>query len=141
MKVIGIGNRWRGDDGAGLEAAGRLGGVELEGEPIRIVDALGDADEVVIVDAVSSDAAPGAVHVFDAGSEPLPVELFGSPSTHALGLAEAIEIARSLGRLPTRLRVYGIEGAQFGHGRGLSPEVEAAVDRVLREVKACTRSI
>ena len=60
--------------------------------------------------------------------------LFGSSSTHALGLAEAIEIARSLGRLPTRVRVVGIEGARFDFGRGLSPEVEDAVEE-------CTRSI
>jgi hydrogenase maturation protease len=145
VKVIGIGNEWRGDDGAGLAAAERAGGLALAGEPIALVEALGAAggDEVVIVDAVSSGARPGTVHVFDAGLEPLPAELFGSPSTHALGLAEAIEIARSLGRLPARVRVYGIEGAQFDYGRGLSPEVDAAVGRVLaeiEEVEACTRS-
>jgi hydrogenase maturation protease len=134
MKVIGIGNDWRGDDGAGLEVARRVGGRQLGGEPIGLVEALDAADEVTIVDAVSSGAPPGTVHVFEAGAEPLPVELFGSRSTHALGLAEAIEIARSLGRLPSRVRVLGIEGASFDHGQGLSPEVEEAVEE-------CTKSI
>ena len=134
MTVIGIGNEWRGDDGAGLEVARRLGGLQLSGEPIALLDVLDGAEDVVVVDAVSSGAAPGTLHVFEAGSTPLPVDLFGSSSTHALGVAEAIEIARSLGRLPERVRVYGIEGASFDYGRGLSPEVEKAVEE-------CTRSI
>ena len=134
MKVIGVGNEWRSDDGAGLEVARRLGGRQLQGEPIGLVEAFDGADEVAIVDAVFSGAPPGTVHEFEAGADPLPVTVFGSSSTHALGLAEAIEIARSLGRLPARVRVMGIEGARFDYGRGLSPEVEKAVER-------CTRSI
>jgi hydrogenase maturation protease len=134
MNVIGVGNEWRSDDGAGLEVARRVGGRLLGGEPIGLVEALDGADEVAIVDAVFSGAPPGTVHEFEAGTDPLPVALFGPSSTHALGLAEAIEIARSLGRLPARVRVLGIEGARFDYGRGLSPEVEEAVER-------CTRSI
>lgn len=134
MTLIGIGNEWRCDDGAGLEVARRLGGLQLWGEPIALLELFDGAEDVVVVDAVSSGAAPGTLHVFEAGVEPLPSELFGSSSTHALGVAEAIEIARSLGRLPERVRVYGIEGASFEYGRGLSPEVEKAVEE-------CTRSI
>jgi hydrogenase maturation protease len=111
-----------------------LGGLRLWGEPIGLVDALDGEAEVAIVDAVSSGVPPGTLHVFEADARPLPVELFGSSSTHALGIADAIEIARSLGRLPARVRVYGIEGARFDYGRGLTPEVEAAVEE-------CTRSI
>ena len=53
-------------------------------------------------------------------------------STHAFGAAEAIELARVLGRLPRRLIVVGIEGARFDAGVGLSPEVAAAVEDVAR---------
>jgi hydrogenase maturation protease len=135
MKVIGLGNEWRSDDGAGLEVARRTGGRQLDGEPVALVEALAGAEEeVTIVDAVRSGAPPGTVHEFEAGAAPLPVRLFGTSSTHALGLAEALELARSLGRLPARVRVLGIAGARFDYGRGLSPEVEAAVER-------CTRSI
>jgi hydrogenase maturation protease len=134
MKVIGLGNEWRSDDGAGLEVARRTGGRQLAGEPVALVEALAGAREVTIVDAVRSGAPPGTVHEFEAGAVPLPVRLFGASSTHALGLAEALELARSLGRLPARVRVLGIEGARFDYGRGLSPEVEEAVER-------CTRSI
>ncbi len=113
----------------------------LSGEPIGVVEALEGLDEVVLVDAVSSGAPAGTVHVFDASLEPLPVSVFGAASTHTLGLAEAVELARTLGRLPRRVLVYGIEGAGFDFGEGLSPEVEAAADRVVEEVSACTSGI
>jgi hydrogenase maturation protease len=134
MKVIGLGNDWRSDDGAGLEVARRLGGAELAGEPIGLVDAL-DVEEVVLVDAVSSGATPGTVHRFEADGEPLPARLFGASSTHALGVAEALELARSLDRLPRRVLVLGIEGASFDFGHGLSAPVAGAVDRLVEELR------
>jgi hydrogenase maturation protease len=51
-----------------------------------------------------------------------------------VGVAETVELARSLGRLPTRLLIYGIEGAKVGLGAGLSREVERAVDLLVEEI-------
>ncbi len=141
MSIVGLGNEWRGDDGVGLEVARRLGGTRLTGEPVGLVDALNGSAEIVLVDAVCSGAEPGAVHVFDASTEPLPAAVFGATSTHTIGLAEAVELARSLGRLPGRVLLYGIEGADFGFGKRFSPEVAAAADRVVEEVRACTSVI
>jgi len=140
VRVIGLGNDWRSDDGVGLEVARRLGGRVLDGEPLELVEALDGEGEVAVVDAVSAGAPPGTVYVFEVGRVPLPARLFGAASTHALGLAEAIELARSLGRLPPRVLVYGIEGASFEFGKGLSPAVEDAAERVAKEVRSCTRS-
>ncbi|MGA8805322.1 MAG: hypothetical protein WB866_11580, partial [Solirubrobacterales bacterium] len=60
-------------------------------------------------------------------------ELFRS-STHALGVADAVELARELDRLPARLAVYGIEGENFEAGEGLTPAVEATVDVLVGEL-------
>jgi hydrogenase maturation protease len=68
-----------------------------------------------------------------ADQEPVPVGLL-STSTHSVGVAETVELARSLGRLPTRLLIYGIEGAKVGLGEGLSREVERAVDLLVEEI-------
>jgi len=141
VTVIGLGNEWRGDDGIGLEVARRVGGRQLPGEPIGLVDALAGRDEVVLVDAVSSGAPVGTIFRFEASEEPLPAPLFGASSTHALGLAEALELARSLGQLPRRVLVYGVEGESFDYGVGLSPAVAEAADRLTEEVLECTRSI
>jgi hydrogenase maturation protease len=131
--VIGVGNAARGDDAAGLIAARRLGGLEHEGDPVALLDVWRGAELAVVIDAVSSGAEPGTVHRFDATAEPLPAHLRGSSSTHALGLAEAIELGRALGRLPARLIVYGIEGERFEAGTELTPAVAAAVEAVARE--------
>jgi hydrogenase maturation protease len=141
--VIGIGNAWRRDDAAGLEVARRLrapalAGVsidEREGEPAGLLEAWDGAESVLVVDAVSSGASPGTVYRFDAGAAPLPAATFGH-STHALGLAEAVELGRALGRLPERLIVYGIEGERFDAGAGLSPAVDGAVDGLCDKLQA-----
>ena len=65
----------------------------------------------------------------------LPVELFRH-STHALGVADAVELGRELERLPRRLAVYGIEGERFDAGEGLTPIVEIAVQDLVDELYA-----
>jgi len=134
--VVALGNAYRRDDGAGLAVAERLRGrlpndvriVESEQEPTRLIDAWDGAEIAVVVDAVASGGEPGTLHRFDASEEPVPERLFRS-STHSFGVGEAIELARALGRLPGRVIVYGIEGAAFEAGEGLSDEVAQAVKR------------
>ncbi len=139
--VIGVGNALRGDDAAGVEVASRLGGLACDEEPSRLIEAWEGADAAVLVDTVVSDAAPGTIHRFDASDEPIPARALRS-STHAIGLAETIELARALGRLPKSVVVYGIEGASFEAGAPLSPAVEDAVSRLVAtiEEEICTNA-
>ena len=112
-------------------------GVELlerEGEPTSLIDAWEGADAVWLVDAVSSGVEAGTVHRLDASEAELPTELFRA-STHHVGLAEAVELARALGRLPAQTVVYGIEGKSFQVGEELAPAVAAAVDPVAQAVR------
>jgi hydrogenase maturation protease len=57
-------------------------------------------------------------------------------SSHAVGLAEVIELGRVLKQLPPHLSVVGIEGADFRPGAGLSPAVARAVPKAVRLVRA-----
>lgn len=143
--VVGIGNPARGDDGAGIELARRLRDRarrrdievrELNADTTQLLDALPDRDAVVIVDSARSGAAAGTIRRFDASQVSLPAELCRVSSTHALGLAETIELARALGRLPAQVIVFGIEGRQFEPGAGLSTGVEAALAEVANLVLA-----
>jgi hydrogenase maturation protease len=141
VRVIGIGNPLRGDDAIGLLVARRvreLAGpevdvIELEGEPSRLIDGWQGVRLAVVVDAVRSGATEGSVIRFDATADPLPLSL-SVTSTHALGLGDAIEIARSLDLLPTRLIVYAIEGTRFQAGAEVSPAVAAVVEAVAADV-------
>ena len=71
---------------------------------------------------------------FDVHTQTIPTKFFHY-STHAFGIAEAIELARALKQLPQDLIVYGIEGKCFEAGIGLSREVEKAVEEVMMRVK------
>ena len=140
--IVGIGNNFRGDDGAGLVAVRLLKKlslpgievVELDGEVTRVLDSVQDRDLAVIVDAVRSQAIPGTIHRFDVSYEPLP-ESASQRSTHGMTLSSLLELARAQGQFPRRLIVYGIEGESFDQGRQLSPRVEEAIDQLVSRIR------
>ena len=141
--VIAVGNPLRADDGAGVEVVRRLAGrvpagvrlIELGGEPAELLDAWDELGTVVVVDAVRTGGEPGTVHHFDASTEPLPART-GSASTHGLGLAEALELGRALGRLPGRVVVVGIEAEDRTLGGELSRPVQDAIEDAAATVLA-----
>ena len=133
--VIGVGNPFRCDDAAGLEVARRLRSVHAVESSLggfELMDLWQKADEVVIVDATQSGVAPGTIRRFDALEHPLPSGAFAS--SHTIGVAETIEMARQLGRLPRRIAVYGIEAAKVTTGTTISPPVAAAIEQVAAEL-------
>ena len=139
--VIGVGNEFRRDDGAGPAVLARLRdlappGVRLvvtDGEPARLVEAWTGAALAVVVDAVRADPPhPGKVHRFvvdrpRSGTGP-------GASSHGLGLDDAIALAVALDRMPGRLIVHAIEAADLTQGPGLSPPVAAAVGVAARAI-------
>jgi hydrogenase maturation protease len=140
--IIGVGNPLRRDDGLGRtaarairQAAPGIRVLELEGEGASLLEAWAGADVVVVIDAVRGDGVPGRVHRFEPPVDQLP-RTFASTSTHAFGLPDAVELGQTLGQLPRRLIVYGIEGADFTAGEGLSSEVDAAVPALVSRVMA-----
>jgi 1-phosphofructokinase len=145
--VIGVGNQLRGDDAAGLEVARRLGGVPAtvavrvyEGEAIGLLELWHGVDAVVLIDTVRSGSPAGTIHRFDAGATALPAVL-GRSSSHTIGVAEAIELARTLGTLPPEVVVYGVEGAVFDAGADLSGAVAGALDGLAEAVRREARSL
>jgi hydrogenase maturation protease len=148
--VIGVGNTHRGDDAVGPVVASRLKQhagdkftvIEQAGEGLALMEIWEGADTVIILDAALSGAPAGAIHRIDATTELIPKDFFRC-STHALGVAEAIELARALCQLPRRVIVYGIEGEGFEAGAGLSAAVEhAALELealVLKDVEAAAQ--
>jgi hydrogenase maturation protease len=144
--VIGIGNDYRHDDGIGLEVArmvrraGPTGARVVVGvaDDCALLDAWQDCERAWVVDCTRAGAAAGTIRRFDACREPIPAEIFHCFSTHTLNIAKTVELSRVLGTLPATLVVYGVEGADFSHGRGLTPEVRAAAtDIVGRIVRSC----
>jgi hydrogenase maturation protease len=94
---------------------------------------VGDHDEVVVVDAVSPQGDPGRVHVWQVDA--LPAGRAGQAiGSHGLGVHDAVELARALGCLPSRLTVVGVEGTCFEVGAPLSEPVRAHLDEAVQVV-------
>jgi hydrogenase maturation protease len=143
--IVGIGNELRGDDAAGLEVARGLADGDLpsgvlvqalEGEALGLLELWDGVDAVILVDTVRADAGSGAgtVHRVDAGAGPVP-ERLSRTSSHTISVSEAIELARSLGRLPPEVIVFGIEGSRFEAGSSPQDAVRRASDALVEAVR------
>lgn len=134
--VIGVGNPHRGDDAVGPAVVARIRGIQTAicHDCSNLIEMWDGQDDVTVVDAMVSGAPPGTVEHFDALARSLPTKRFSS--THVFDLATAVELARTLGRLPGSLNVYGIEVADMGMGSAMSPEVEDAIASVAAAIQA-----
>lgn len=139
---VGIGNRYRRDDGAALVLADRLRALalpeltvmEATDDVIRLVDVWTQYDHVIVADAVVTGEEPGTLHRRDPLECPLPRHWF-KVSSHQLGVVEAIELGRAMKRLPSRMLFVGIEAIDFGQGEGLTKAVDASLDIAAAVVK------
>jgi hydrogenase maturation protease len=149
--VIGVGNSFRSDDAAGLRVVRELKEagfdaatlVEHSGEGAALMETWKGAEAVILIDAVSSGAAPGTVHRLEPLIDPLPTAMF-QHSTHAFSIPQAIELSRALNQLPARLVIFGIEGKDFQAGEQLSWEVAGILPEITRmviEETRCLRSL
>ncbi len=133
LLVAGLGSELHGDDEAGLVAVRelrRLGSrgadlLEAPADTLTLAAAIADHEEVVLVDSIPSDCAPGEVVELPAGA----VAVLRSASGHGVSAGDAVELARALGTNPV-IHIVGITGSRFELG---SP-ADAAVRRAAREV-------
>lgn len=145
--VLGLGNVLLGDDGVGAAAVDRLERdyhippevrlVEGGTLGLSLLDEIAEAQHVILVDAVATDAPPGT-----------PVRLDGADvvdavrdrlSVHQVGVADLLNAARLIGRYPASVVLLGLVPGLIGLGVGRTREVDAALDAlvsaILREVQ------
>jgi len=152
IRVIGVGNDWRGDDAVGLLAARLLRDRlepsvevrELEGGGLALLELMEGADHVILIDGVIGAGRPGEIVRLDL-SEKRRWGTIAPRSTHALGVAEAMDLAELLGRLPERMVLYGVEIDSVVSGDSLSEAVQSGledvVEQITKEIKGvlCTK--
>jgi len=139
--IIGIGNKLRGDDAAGLLALKKI--KELAPEGVDVIENNGDGaelinkwagrDKVILIDAVVSGSPPGTIHKFSSPGPIVPTEMFKF-STHLFSVPQAIYLSASLGNLPKELTIYGIEAKSLDYGAQVSDEVEIAINNIVQFV-------
>lgn len=149
--VVGLGNPDRGDDGVGPLVVEKLTGllpadVAVAASGADVLALMAEwmkFDALIFVDAAAALTTPGRIHRFDLATADLPRDATLT-SSHALGLAETIGLARVLRQAPRDIIVYAVEGACFAGGGPIAPEVAAAAaevaDHVVAEVMSLRRS-
>lgn len=145
--IFGVGNPQRGDDAVGPMVIDSLrerldpekDRVEmrvLSGDLVDLGLSWHSDQDVVIVDAMVGGGSPGTIAEFD-GLDGVPLGQ-GTVSSHTIGIAEAVELARLLNRLPRSLTIISVEGLTFQHFDPPSTAVAASIPLVVdRLVERC----
>jgi hydrogenase maturation protease len=136
--VIGVGNTILSDDGVGVHAARRLesdprtpaGVTILDGGAIglELMPYVSDASRVLFLDAVNTGAAPGTLSRMT-GTDLL--GLSGGQNVHQLGVADLIAALALVSTRPQDIVVLGLQPANTDWGTSLTPDVEAALSRLV----------
>lgn len=135
--VLGVGNRQRGDDGAGSILAARLAGtadtlcIDAGAVPENYLEKVARwwPDAVVIVDVADFGGAPGDVRLLD------PTDIAASTfSTHALSLRMIAQYLEA--RTGAQVMLLAIQPADIGWGSVLTAPVSSAVDRLQETLQA-----
>ncbi|RUP05596.1 MAG: hydrogenase maturation protease [Mycobacterium sp.] len=137
VAVIGLGNRYRRDDGVGIAAARALDELALPGvevvtgivDPLTLLDFWSGARLAVIVDAaVTRVPMAGRIHCCNLD------DVLSSPnrlSSHRIDIGGAYALGHAMGRVPEALQIFAVDVADTGHGLGLSQSVERAIPEVV----------
>lgn len=141
--VVGLGSP-HGDDRVGWEAVGQLGrhvdrDVALLSSPVELFDHLDGQQRLIVCDACCGLGPPGTWRRFDWPARQLPAR--SAASTHAIGLAETLQLAEALGQLPEQVAIYAVEIDRSNDGAKLTATVAAAtaavVDAICQECQVC----
>ncbi len=140
IAIIALGNRFRGDDGVGVEIAKHLEPLpsgctftESPGDALGLLDLWQDSALTIVLDAAVSGAPPGTIHHLGDGQQATPKDL-ARCSSHGFGLAEAMALAKALGHTPGSLSIYAVEAGNLEPGAGLSAEVAVAAKAVAQQI-------
>lgn len=147
MLIAGVGNAWLRDDGFGGEVARRLqqlrlppdvavmdagtGGLDLAYEVMRGYDAL------LILDVSRQQGQPGTLYAMEVSEDSVDVGIEDGEEIdpHGMDPRTMLRFVRSVGAWPGRVVVIACEPDDVEDlGFGLSPEVQAAVDRAVQLV-------
>jgi len=101
---------------------------------LEILELFEGKDEAIIVDAAQPAGQPGSIRSFRWPCDSL--RRGDAPSTHSLGLADALRLAELLGHLPRKVVIFAAEAQNVEPGAGLSPAVAGSVSALVAAILA-----
>ncbi len=139
--VLGVGNILLGDEGVGVRVAQAMQQMKLPDNvevldggtaSMALLDSLSDREKVIVIDAVEGRQEPGTIYRFTPAD--IIVQKGIVTSLHQLGILDALTQVEFLGRAPGNVVLYGIEPEDTRLRLELTPEVRAAMPRVIELV-------
>jgi hydrogenase maturation protease len=147
--ILGMGNKFFGDDGVGIIIAEKLSHTlkdqnnitveETNWGGFRIIDLLSGYKNAIVVDALKTGKEPaGYIHKLDYKDFVHSVRMV---SFHDVNFATAVEFAKEIGRaMPENIIVFAIEVEETSYfTETLTPKVEEAIDvciqMIMKEIK------
>ena len=137
IRIIGLGNPMRNDDGIGPAVIQELlrngfddNLIDYGIDAFSVLQNLLHDETIIIVDCADMGLAPGSIRTFSVDQARLnKIDRF--VSLHGYRFAEIYNLARKMGANP-RCIVVGVQPASLGFNDKLSPEVQKAVPRLLQ---------
>ncbi len=134
IKVLGIGSPF-GDDQVGWKVVDslqtsycdpRITIKKLDRPHLRLLDEIGDAEIVYIIDAMKSGGLPGEIRrltLDDINTVNLQI------STHDFGVIQSLQLAAALNQLPKQVILFGIEIGEISQNDTLSEGIHHAISK------------
>jgi hydrogenase maturation protease len=142
--ILGMGNKFFGDDGVGIIIAEKLSEIlkdqnnitveETNWGGFRIIDLLSGYKNAIVVDALKTGKKPaGYIHKLDYKDFIHSVRMV---SFHDVNFATAVEFAKEIGRaMPENIKVFAIEVEETDHfSETLTPKVKEAIDTCIQMI-------
>jgi hydrogenase maturation protease len=143
IALLGLGNLMRTDDAVGMLALDRLKEWGRLPPKIRVIeggtlgldllDSLRGISQLLALDAVDTGVPPGTLSRFEGKEiDNLPV----SKSVHLLGFSDLMGALRLMDAAPSEVVLLGVQPASTDWGTLLSPEVDLALQNLMRSALA-----
>jgi len=136
--IVGLGSP-HGDDQLGWMAVDRLrlrlpAGVcaVKAASGVELLEFLVGQEDILIVDAAAPACRPGTIRSFIWPCAGLAAHL--PWSTHGLGVVEALQLAQTLGRIPTQVVIATVEAHTTTPGLPLSPAAARGLDDLVESI-------
>jgi hydrogenase maturation protease len=143
LSILGVGSPF-GDDRVGwlavdllaanpnvIRSAGQIVVRRLDRPGMQLLAEFGISKALILIDAMCSGALPGTIRRMQAEELCTTRTLF---SSHGLGVAQAVGLARQLGGLPTEFVCFGLEVGNAQMDPDLSAAVMAALPQLVEQV-------
>lgn len=141
IRIVGVGNILRSDDGVGVRVVEKLIGTELPDNVealdvgtggLDVVVAIDSVARFIIVDAVDFGGKPGSVQWFSAEEIP-ETSMDRATSLHEMRVGEVLAFANRLGK-SLSIWVCGIQPQSLDYSMQLTPAVEASVNPAAHQI-------